>query len=239
MASEKKSNFNLASINNRKFFLYVVLLVLVCFLAFYMMVFKKYEEKTNLLRSENSSLRNKVNELKDVYDNMEAYESSIEYMGGEIKKVLSDYPADVRDEDAIVVAVDTLNKAYVEYTTINIQGKEEVGAISEETVSKAGISDYPGAIEIKKRSVSYVNRTDYGNLKAIIGTILDYRGKKIIDKISYSKTEDEKDGFLTGTIEVIDFVAEGTGAEYVAPDIKEYDAGLYDIFGIVKNPNAK
>ncbi|MBO4679514.1 MAG: hypothetical protein J5626_07570 [Lachnospiraceae bacterium] len=239
MAKDKKSKFNIALINNRKFFLYVVLLGLVCFLAFYMLVYKEYEQKTNLLRSENSSLRNKVNELKEVYDNMEAYESSIEYMGEEINKILSDYPADVRDEDAIVVAVETLNKAYVEYTTINIHDKEELGAVSAETVSKAGLADYSGAIGINKRAVSYVNRTDYGNLKAIIGTILDYGGKKVIDKISYSKNEDEKDGYITGTIEVIDYIADGTGAEYVAPDIKEYEAGLYDIFGIVKNPNAK
>ena len=90
-----------------------------------------------------------------------------------------------------------------------------------------------------KRSVSYVNSTDYINLKTIVNTILEYGGKKKINNIVYSKSEDEKDGYITGTIEVTDYVAQGTGAEYKAPDLKEYEAGLYDLFGIIKNPNQR
>lgn len=239
MASKKKFKFNIAMINSKKCFLYVVLLALVGFLVFYLQVFKKYEEKTATVRSQNTVLSAKVNELKEVYDNMEAYEGSIEFMDGEIKNILSKYPADAREEDALVVAIDTINKAYVEYSTINIQQKEQLGSISADTVSKAGLPEYSGEIAINKRTVSYVNNTDYSNLKTIIGTILGYGDKKIIERISYSKNITEKDGFLTGTIEVTDFVADGTGAEYKAPDIKEYEAGLYDIFGIVKNPNQK
>ena len=149
------------------------------------------------------------------------------------------YPADVREEDALVIAVDTLNKAYVEYSTINIKEKEEVGAIPAETVQKAGLESFQDEIKISKRTVSYVNSTDYINLKTIIGTILSYGGKKTIEQISYSKSEDGEKGFITGTIDVTDFVAEGTGKEYQAPDIKEYEAGLYDLFGIVKNPDKK
>ena len=240
MASKTKKKFSFESINNRKVFLYIVLLGLVCFLVFYMQVYKKYEEKTKALRSQNSSLKTKVSELKEVYDNMEAYESSIAYMDEEIKKILSEYSADVKEEDAVVIAVDTLNKAHVVYTTIAIQAKEELGSISEEMITKAGLPEYSDKITINRRTVSYVNSTDYGNLKTIVGTILDYGGKKTIDRISYSKTENgEDDAYLTGTIEVTDYVADGTGAEYKAPDIKKYDAGLYDLFGIVKNPNMK
>ena len=239
MASKEKAKFNVNILNNKKIFLYVVLVGLLGFLAFYMLVFKKYEEKTEDLRRQNANLRTEVDDLKKVYDNLDAYRQTIAIMDGYIVTTLSQYPADVREEDALVIAVDTLNKAYVEYSTINIKEKEEVGAISAETVQKAGLESFRDEIKISKRTVSYVNSTDYINLKTIIGTILSYGGKKTIEQISYSKSEDGEKGFITGTIDVTDFVAEGTGKEYQAPDIKEYEAGLYDLFGIVKNPDKK
>ena len=241
MASKQKKKINLDMLNNQKIFLYVVLVGLLGFLAFYMLVYKKLEEDTATLHSQNVTLNERVTELKEVYDNIEAYEASTEIMSAAIKEVLSSYPADVREEDALVVAVDTLNKAHVEYSSITINDKEEVGKIDAETVAKAEIPEYTEEISVFKRSVSYVNSTDYINLKAIIGTILDYGGKKTIENIVYSKSEEEdkEDGFITGTIVVTDFVAEGTGAEYTAPKLKEYEAGLYDLFGIIKNPNKK
>lgn len=239
MASKEKAKFNVNILNNKKIFLYVVLVGLLGFLAFYMLVFKKYEEKTEDLRRQNANLRTEVEDLKKVYDNLDAYRQTIAIMDGYIVTTLSQYPADVREEDALVIAVDTLNKAYVEYSTINIKEKEEVGAIPSETVQKAGLESFQDEIKISKRTVSYVNSTDYINLKTIIGTILSYGGKKTIEQISYSKSEEGEKGFITGTIDVTDFVAEGTGKEYQAPDIKEYEAGLYDLFGIVKNPDKK
>lgn len=239
MASKEKAKFNVNILNNKKIFLYVVLVGLLGFLAFYMLVFKKYEEKTEDLRRQNANLRTEVEELKKTYDNLDAYRQTIAMMDAYIVTTLSQYPADVREEDALVIAVDTLNKAYVEYSTINIKEKEEVGAIPAETVQKAGLESFQDEIKISKRTVSYVNSTDYINLKTIIGTILSYGGKKTIEQISYSKSEEGEKGFITGTIDVTDFVAEGTGKEYQAPDIKEYEAGLYDLFGIVKNPDKK
>ncbi len=239
MASKEKAKFNANILNNKKIFLYVVLVGLLGFLAFYMLVFQKYEEKTDDLRRQNANLKTQVDDLKKVYDNLDAYRQTIAMMDGYIVTTLSQYPADVREEDALVIAVDTLNKAYVEYSTINIKEKEDVGAIPAETVQNAGLESFKDEIKIKKRTVSYVNSTDYINLKTIIGTILSYGGKKTIEQISYSKSEDGEKGFITGTIDVTDFVAEGTGKEYQAPDIKEYEAGLYDLFGIVKNPDKK
>jgi hypothetical protein len=237
MASKEKAKFNVNILNNKKIFLYVVLVGLLGFLAFYMLVFQKYEEKTDDLRRQNANLKTQVDDLKKVYDNLDAYRQTIAIMDGYIVTTLSQYPADVREEDALVIAVDTLNKAYVEYSTINIKEKEDVGAIPAETVQNAGLESFKDELKIKKRTVSDVNSTDYINLKTIIGTILSYGGKKTIEQISYSKSEDGEKGFITGTIDVTDFVAEGTGKEYQAPDIKEYEAGLYDLFGIVKNPN--
>ena len=239
MASKEKAKFNANILNNKKIFLYVVLAGLLGFLAFYMLVFQKYEEKTEDLRRQNANLKTQVDDLKKIYDNLDAYRQTIAMMDGYIVTTLSQYPADVREEDALVIAVDTLNKAYVEYSTINIKEKEDVGAIPAETVQNAGLESFKDEIKIKKRTVSYVNSTDYINLKTIIGTILSYGGKKTIEQISYSKSEDGEKGFITGTIDVTDFVAEGTGKEYQAPDIKEYEAGLYDLFGIVKNPDKK
>ncbi|MBO4615901.1 MAG: hypothetical protein J5717_00975 [Lachnospiraceae bacterium] len=235
MASKRK--FSVQSLNNQKMFLYVVLAGLAVFLAFYMFVYQKLEEKTRDIHSENVNLRTRVEELKEVYDNMEGYKLMIDAMDKDIHEKLSIFPADVREEDALVTVVDMLNKAYVEYTTINIAGKEDVYEIPKETVVKAGLDDYNDKILVQKRTVAYVNNTDYINLKTLVENILEYGGVKKISNIIYSKNDGEKDSFLTGTIEVTDYMAEGTGAEYVAPDLKDYEAGLYDLFGIVRNPN--
>ena len=235
MASKKK--FDVKTLNNQKVFLYVVLLGLVGFLAFYMLVYQKIEEQTNALHSENARLRTQVEELKEVYDNIDGYKAMIEAMDADIHERLAVFPADAREEDALIIAVDTINKAYVEYSTINIGGKEEVYTIPLETVTNAGLEDYQEEIAVEKRTVSYVNSTDYINLKTIVNTILGYGGKKKIDNIVYSKMQEGDDGYITGTIEVTDYIARGTGAEYKAPDIKKYEAGLYDLFGIIKNPN--
>ncbi|MBO4825091.1 MAG: hypothetical protein J5487_06835 [Lachnospiraceae bacterium] len=235
MASKRK--FNVQSLNNQKVFLYVVLAGLIGFLAFYMLVYQKLEEKTKALHSENVNLRTRVEELKEVYENMDGYKLMIDAMDNDIHEKLSIFPADVREEDALVIAVDTLNKAYVKYSTINIGDKEDVYEIPEETVKNAGLTDFDDKILVQKRTVAYVNDTDYINLKTIVETVLEYGGIKKINNIVYSKNEGENDSFLSGTIEVTDFVAEGTGAEYVAPDLKDYEAGLYDLFGIVRNPN--
>jgi len=235
MASKKK--FNVQSLNNQKVFLYIVLAGLIGFLAFYMFVYQKLQEKTQALHSENVNLRTRVEELKEVYDNMDGYKLMIDAMDKDIHEKLSIFPADAREEDALVTAVDTLNKAYVRYTTINIGAKEDVYEIPEETVKTAGLADYDDKILVQKRTVAYVNDTDYINLKTIVETVLAYGGVKKINNIIYSKNDGEGDSYLTGTIEVTDFIAEGTGAEYTAPDLKDYEAGLYDLFGIVKNPN--
>lgn len=239
MASKTKKKFDISVLNNQKVFLYVVLAGLLAFLAFYMLVFQKLQEKTDTLHSQNVALRQKVNELKEVYDNLEGYNLMIAAMTESIDTTLSSFPADAREEDALVIAVDTLKRAYVEYSTISIKDFEEVSVIPAETVANAGLEDYSDEIKILRRDVSYVNSTDYINLKTIVNTILEYGGKKKIKNIVYSKAADETDGYITGTIEVTDYVAQGTGAEYTAPDLKEYEAGLYDLFGIIKNPNRR
>lgn len=240
MASKAKSEnkqFNISFLNNKKIFLYVVLVGLLGFLAFYMLVYQKMEEKTRTLNAQNGTLRAHVQELKEVYDKMDAYKTSIEVMDFGIKTILSQYPADVKEDDALVLAVDMLNNAYLVFDNINISNKEVVGEISEETIAKADIDAYSEPIKVQKRTVAYVNSTDYINLKTLIGVILNRKGIRSITNISYTKEKNEIDEFLTGTIEVVDFVAEGTGAEYVSPMTKEYEAGLYDLFGIVKNPD--
>lgn len=240
MASkEKKDNkkFDISVLNNKKLFLYVLLVGLLGFLAFYMLVYQKLEEKTNMLIAQNGSLRAHVQELKEVYDKIDAYKMSIDIMDGSIKEILSQYPADVKEDDALVVAVDMLNNAYLVFDNININSKEVVGEVSGEVVSKAGIEEYSEPITVQKRTVDYINSTDYINLKTLVDVILNYGGKKKIAYITYTKEENGEEKHLTGTIEVVDFVAEGTGAEYVSPMTKEYEAGLYDLFGIVKNPD--
>ena len=134
-AKNEKNQFNISFLNNKKIFLYVVLVGLLGFLAFYMLVYQKMEEKTRTLNAQNGTLRAHVQELKEVYDKMDAYKMSIDVMDFGIKTILSQYPADVKEDDALVLAVDMLNNAYLVFDNINISSKEVVGEISEEIIA--------------------------------------------------------------------------------------------------------
>lgn len=210
---------------------YVLLLGLLLFIGVYFLVYQKDLEQAETIRSSNAALQVRVDELKTYYDNMEFYQEEIVRMDAQVTEWMDEFPADVKEEDIIVLAIDTERSAAIGYSNINIQGREALATIPADTVKAAQMEQYTDEITLMQRKTSYVNITDYTNLKNCIKTINDQDDRMTISNISYSSNQET--GEIEGTIEVTFYAAYGTGKEYVPQVLPAYESGLYNLFGVV------
>lgn len=210
---------------------YVLILGLLVFLLVYFLVYQKDLEQAETIRSSNAALQVRVDELKTYYDNMGFYQEEIARMDTQVAEWLDEFPADVKEEDIIVLAIDTERNAAIGYSNINIQGREALATIPADTVKAAQLEQYTDEITVLQRKTSYVNITDYTNLKNCIETINDQDDRMTISNISYSGNKET--GGIEGTIEVTFYAAYGTGKEYVPQVLPAYESGLYNLFGVV------
>ncbi len=214
----------------KKTMTYVLLLGALLLVAVYFLVYKKYNDMAAAINSSNITLAERVNELKEYYDNLDAYNAEIDMMQQQVNEWLDEFPADVKEEDIIVLALDTEEAAYVAYTNINIQDRTALRTIPATIVQPAGMENLTSDIIFVERKTSYVNITDYFNIKNCVEVINNSDNRLVISNITYS--ENEETGLLDGTIEVTFYSVIGTGKEYVPQVLPEYESGLLNLFGI-------
>lgn len=227
------------SIDSKKIMYYVLLVGVLALIVVYFLVYKRYNDKTDKLTSENRTKSERVAVLKEYYDNKPMYEEQIAAMTDEINLKLAYIPTDVKEEDVLMLAVDTMKYSVVAYTGINISDREPIYEIDRGVVGAAKIEGLSDTLTFVKRTANYVNNIDYYNMKQVVGQILASPYKKNISVISYTAnegssedTEDKEEiEVLDGTISIQFFSVLGTGKPYVRPEIPEYEAGLFNIFG--------
>lgn len=211
---------------------YVLLVGLLVLLAVYFLVYKAYNEKAAAIENSNATLQQRVEELKGYYDKMDIYQADIDAMKEDVNKLLADFPADVKEEDIIVLALDTEKNALVGYKNINISDREALLTIPAATVQTAGMANLTQDLIFVERKTSYVNVTDYFNMKNVVKTINDSTNRLAISQLAYSRNEET--GELEGTIEVTFYSVLGSGKEYIPQVLPEYESGLYNLFGVVE-----
>lgn len=214
----------------KKIMTYVLLLGALLLVAVYFLVYKKYNDMAAEIEASNVTLSERVNELKEYYDNLNAYNAEITMMQEQVNTWLDEFPADVKEEDIIVLALDTEEAAYVAYTNINIQERQAMRTIPASMVQPAGMENLVSDIIFVERKTSYVNTTDYFNIKNCVEVINNSDDRLVISNITYS--ENEETGLLDGTIEVTFYSVIGTGKEYEPQVLPEYESGLLNLFGI-------
>ncbi len=210
--------------------LYVALFGVLALVVVYFLVYKAYMDKAEQIKTSNIALTARVNELKKYYDELDLYNSEIEMMEEQIYAWLDEFPADVLEEDVLVLALDTERVAWVNYSSINMGNKEALKVIPAETVVPSGIEELQQEIIFVKRTTSYVNEVDYENLKDVVKEINAQDDRVNISNITYGRNTET--GLLEGTIEVTFYSVVGTGKEYVPQKLKDYKSGLEDLFNI-------
>lgn len=210
---------------------YVLLIGLLVLLAVYYFVYISYNDQAEAIENSNRTLQERVDVLEEYYNNMETYQAEITVMQNQVNALLDEFPADVKEEDVIVMALDTEENAVIDYTNINIGEREALKTIDAAMVLTAGMENLTQDLIFVERVGTYINTTNYQELKKCVETINGSEGRLSINNIVYTRNEDT--GLLAGTIEVTYYSVLGTGKAYVPQDLAEYESGLAELFGIV------
>ena len=198
----------------------------------YLYVFKAYNEKTDALVSSNRQLATRVEELRIFYEKMPEYKEQIVLMTDDIQKRLGEFPADVKEEDVIYLALRTWEEGILAaYSNITVAEREEMALIPAETVQAAGIEGLDKELGFRQRMATYTNTTTYSNMKDLIESINRNQEQLAITSVAYSLNDDN---LLEGSIDVTFYTVSGTGKEYVPRTFKDYPVGISNLFGGVQ-----
>lgn len=212
----------------QKTFLGVTLVGVLVLVAIYVFVYLDYTEKTTVLEASNKELQAVVTELEEYNTNMERYKIEIDEIKAEVDTILEQYPADAREEDAIMLAVNLQKRNTIDFDAINMDEKEIVYTVEPYLVQAAALEGLDGSLVFKQKQAVYVNETTYRELKSVIQQIYESDNRIGIDNIVYTKNDEF--GILEGNIDVYFYSLAGTDKEYVAPDITPYIRGTEDPF---------
>ncbi len=221
--------------NNKNILIYVAALGALLMILVYVLVYQKLITEAEAIETSNRQLSQRVNELKVYYDNRETYLRDTETAELLIDELLAVYPADARDEDVIMLAVQMQQGNDGEFLTINAERGDAIHVVSAETVAAAASEKYTQSIQFQDMYATYVNEVSYPGLKSMIQKIYDSNNRIGIQNIAFTKGDAENPK-LSGHIDLVFYSVTGTGKEYVAPDIVPYLAGTDNIFGEIVIP---
>ncbi len=216
-------------VTNKSIFTGVLAVAFVACLLVYVMVFTKYNDKTEALQASNKALQAQVSELEVYYTNMQTYITDTKKMVAEIEKLTEDYTSQANEEDFIMTAVDMQKESIINFDTVNIEAEEVIHTVPQEVVAASGLEQYQEQIEFYERRASYGNSTDYANLKYALQVIFDNDYRVGIDTISY-KRDKEDNNFINGTIDITYYTISGMNKPYEYPSMDSYLSGVQDLF---------
>ena len=230
-AEGKKLSLNVNTLKNyfnQKTLIGVSVVGLLVFVCVYVFVYLDYTEKTATLESSNAELKKELAVLEEYYHNMETYKQDTEAMKTAIEDILEEYPADAKEEDIIMLAVQMQEDNNIAYSSISMEEKEGVYTVAYDLVTSAGMDAFTSDIIFTQKHATYVTETTYADLKKCIAQIYASPNRIGVDNIVYCKNEER--GTLEGNINLYFYSAAGTGKEYTAPDITKYLNGTDDLF---------
>lgn len=196
----------------------------------YVFAYQRLITEAETIEAPNRELSQRVNQLKIYYDNRYIYQADTETTEQLIDELLAGYPADAREEDVIMLAVQMQQSNDGEFLTINADRGEAIHTVSAETVAAAASEKYTQAIQFQDLYATYVNEVSYPGLKSMIQRIYDSDNRIGIQNIAFTKG-DEENPKLSGHMDLVFYSVTGTGKEYAAPEMVSYLAGTDNIFG--------
>lgn len=211
--------------------LYVAGLGALLMILVYFLVYQKLVDKADEIEASNQVLAKRVEELKGYYDEREINLANTMLLEQLTNELLTVYPADAREEDAIMLAVQMQRDSGAEFLNINMERSEvPIHVVAAETVQAAASEQYTQEIQFRNMTATYINEVSYIGLKNLIQTVYNNSNRIGIQNISYSRGNEENPN-LAGQVDLVFYSVNGTGKEYVAPDIVPYLAGTDNIFG--------
>lgn len=225
----------------------------------YLFVFQPTTEKNEALVQENKQLEERIADLQSKKENRDTYESETARMRREMEEIYQLFPVDVREENAILLAInqELLSPMEVESVTIDallevpiveaqdpdmpdatyeIEEVEEIedatGTQDPTTVEADVTHDASGAnpFNLMYRRATINYEVSYEGLKRSVKNICMQTDRMVINNLT--AVYDEQTGLLKGSTTVDLFCVPGQeGKEYEEPDFGGVLLGTDNIFG--------
>ena len=220
---------------NKNLLIYAAALGALLMILVYFFVYQRLIEEAETIEASNRVLSERVAELKVYYDARETYIKDTQLMEQLMDELLTVYPADAREEDAIILAVQIQRDSGASFQSINMEKGDSIHVVSSETVAAAESEKYNQEIQFNSMNTTYANEVSYEGLKQMIQTVYNSNNRIGIKNIAYSKGDAENPN-LSGHMDLVFYSVNGVGKEYVVPDIVPYIAGTDNIFGNIEAP---
>lgn len=246
-------------VSKRDILLLVAFIGILAAVCSYLFVFQPTMEKTEALVQENQQLTERIVDLQNKSASRDSYESQTAQMNQRIEEIYQLFPVDVREEDAVLLAINQELLSPMEVESITIDALLEVPLVEasdpnmpdatyeidevEAIEDDLGTQEAPTPESGDTQGAAGVNPFSLMNRKATINYEVSYDGLKrsvknicmqtdrmVIDNLSV--VYDEQTGLLKGTTTVNMYcVPNQEGKEYEEPDFGGVLLGTDNIFG--------
>lgn len=245
-------------ISKRDIMLLIGFLGVLAAVCSWLFIYQPMMEKADALETENTQLQSRINDLSVKMARKDSYEEDTETMQQQIDAIYQRFPVDVREEDAILLAVNqeliapmlisnisigTLQAAAVPdistedvdhtYEIAEVEEYEAQEGISDDTASSSSTTATSGGTDasvLMERNVSITYAVSYQGLKRAIKNISAQDNRMSINSITVAY--DESTGLLTGMTNVDMYCIPGQAdKEYEQPAFSSVLLGTDDIFG--------
>ncbi|MDD6193612.1 MAG: hypothetical protein PUB19_01785 [Lachnospiraceae bacterium] len=193
----------------------ILLIVLVYVFVFQSMNLKCQEKQIEVSKGQKEAARYTAMKSKQKEN-----EAETKRMKDEIAALLAQFPADVKEEDAIVHADAIEESLDVSVTNLRFEQKNLM-----EKGEKSQISLFA-------RPIEYTFLSGYKDMKSMIAEIAESGDMRNVDSITIGY--DGETGLLQGTMVTNYYSMEGKEIEYKAPNILGVNIGNDNVFGTAK-----
>jgi hypothetical protein len=218
------------NLSKRDVKLLLILLGILLFIAVYVFVYLRVNDKTGAMEAETAALQPRLTELRGYFDSLSVYEAGI----GEGKTLLGEklkgYPNDVRAEDGVMYAVELENNAGLDIT--NAAFGEPNLVMELRGILDDGHGGYtPAPFSAYRRTFAYSCELSYRELKEAVAHIRDTAMCTRLNNVSVSYNSET--GELIGSIAVDKYFITGADGDYHETVVPDMPLGTDDIFGTV------
>lgn len=180
-------------------------------------VFQKAQERNIALTEENMELQNQVNKLQTLAANEEKYREETKRMNHEIAEIYQCFPAEIKEETAIMYGCGLEDHAAVHIDDIKIAARNLA---------------FEAKTSLYETNVIYEFLVTYGGIKDTTDYIFKDTQKRTIRSLALAY--DEETGNLIGSLNMDFYALNGTDASYEEPWVPSMPVGEENIFGTIE-----
>ena len=222
----------------------------------YYFIYYGYSGKTEELTNANTAMQARVDVLQELVNRQAELVESTQSNNSKADELLARFPAGFEYEDAILFGIELTEVSPLDklpvigfgteediyaFADIEAMANEQVrGYIPEGVAAPEGEAapvegeEVPveaatgGLPQLKRKTTTYQNSTDYSGLKNALAYVIDKNDRC---GLNVTAVYDASTGMLTDTLSVMSYYVINTDKVYVAPEMPVVVKGTDDIFG--------